>query len=1028
MTNPYEITQRLYNSPHTVQSLILEDVEKRLLGGETIRDINSPFIYLLMMSGSLAAGSIQNTTSTFSSLYKRRAVGMSDLYKHFSSYDQPDVFAKGATTTISLIVDKDVVFFRSATMAENADYKKIVLPKDTVITIAGYPFTIHYPVVITINKNTRGVIVQYDLTDGTSPYQAVSNNHIDYREYRQGTFNFLDVSLPVHQMTKSTTEYDVTKTTGFNKRIRYRDKFAGVVVKHRVAGQWLTLPNEYSEMTYGNNSACVVVKVYPEQNEVVLTIPPLFFYKELIGNKINVELATTVGAISLDLTNVSENDIRVQLPTEMEDRTYTTVLEKLEILQVIPHSGVITGGRSSLSYAEIKEQLINGQTADGLLISPRQLQNHFQALGYDIATAKETFKDRIYSVSKPIQHPDGTYIPGGMFTLMIPFYLDYGVYGNHFSKTNRSVVLYPSMHYYYDDDKDIVRILTPAELEHLQDLFVGDKQAFCNVINTKNYVRSPYHIEVRMNDGLFYTNFFNLNDTAIKDIEYKDENQQTPERVVVTGASCYHNCLKSEQVDGYKYSVAIEVELSDGIIKSIGKQINSIGLEEALKAVKCYGFVTIKGYQLYQQGVYVAGSYNPTKKTIQFLLQYRPMYLFNNTTSMIIDLADNPNESSWYFPGMDYVDVGLTHKMNVLFTIDTAVLNDLTVSPATLFGTFLTVAGHQLNHYSLTVKLGECITRRLHNSVDVVYNTGYYDLDELNASRPRYTEDVYAYHKDDVPKRDEDGVIVLSYNGHEVIKTPTITQLGPPTVTTGLSTDNMTFVNGQPIFVGVALDARRGDLVLIDDEPVVLHKAGDVMYGEDITEEQLNKLLAIDAVFMGSNIFYADNSAVYTYILAILNQINGYYLDLVDSQARLIENTTVKYKPSKTIGRALYYNQYEDFFQYDLELTMKFRLHVSANVKNDTKLQRIIRREAIALIEQQFNSGSISMPIIAENLRWKFNDTVHYIDILGINGDISRQTLLVADKTTKPSLKQELYLNNEGVLGIRKALELIFVG
>ena len=107
---------------------------------------------------------------------------------------------------------------------------------------------------------------------------------------------------------------------------------------------------------------------------------------------------------------------------------------------------------------------------------------------------------------------------------------------------------------------------------------------------------------------------------------------------------------------------------------------------------------------------------------------------------------------------------------------------------------------------------------------------------------------------------------------------------------------------------------------------------------------------------------------------------------------------------------------------------MAFRLHVSPDIADDNTMLESLRESIIKLIDSHMAEGSTNMAVIAQLIKDNNSDSVRYVDVLGINGDESLQTMRCVDPEVRPHLKHELrLLDDNATIDLTRGLTLEFV-
>ena len=92
-----------YSHPLSLQAKAISELEKRVLDGNVVSDVNNVFTFLTEFSSTLTANAVNEACNCFHSLYPENAQSSTDLYKHLSDFDYIGLFATPATTTVELV-------------------------------------------------------------------------------------------------------------------------------------------------------------------------------------------------------------------------------------------------------------------------------------------------------------------------------------------------------------------------------------------------------------------------------------------------------------------------------------------------------------------------------------------------------------------------------------------------------------------------------------------------------------------------------------------------------------------------------------------------------------------------------------------------------------------------------------------------------------------------------------------------------------------------------------------------------------
>jgi len=272
----------------------------------------------------------------------------------------------------------------------------------------------------------------------------------------------------------------------------------------------------------------------------------------------------------------------------------------------------------------------------------------------------------------------------------------------------------------------------------------------------------------------------------------------------------------------------------------------------------------------------------------------------------------------------------------------------------------------------LTVVFGELVPK-IFNKVDILYSGLEYNT---------WATTEYATYSNDVYELDDDGVPVY-------------------TVVDDVVTLNKLHSVGDNI-----LDSNN--------EPIVLHTVGDVItdsQGNPTINKNREIVYLIDMVHIDAKLDHSEDTEHIDYVNNISTTLMSYFDSVNSVNDELIENTQIYFKPLRSLGKAYFKQSDDTTIELPLEITMAFKMYVDDYVKADSDMTNLIESTTLSIIDEHIESGTISMTAIVEDITNTMSIDIKYIDILGINGDNTLQTLISVDEDVRPNLKQELFLN-----------------
>ena len=182
----------------------------------------------------------------------------------------------------------------------------------------------------------------------------------------------------------------------------------------------------------------------------------------------------------------------------------------------------------------------------------------------------------------------------------------------------------------------------------------------------------------------------------------------------------------------------------------------------------------------------------------------------------------------------------------------------------------------------------------------------------------------------------------------------------------------------------------------------------------------LVQMIHLDAkLMMGTVSAYSD------YPEPTRDLLRSYFTTTMDvATNQLMERTRLFFEPLRSLGYGTYKNAAGQSLEMSLDITIAFRVYVAAASVSDSELIDLVKSTIVSIIDEQISEGTVSCIEIAKLLQAKMPDTIEMVDILGINGDSNLQTLIFSDTFTRPHLKHQLELLEDGTIDISRGLNL----
>lgn len=953
--------------PLSIASRALTEIENRLGGTKVIADPNSPFCQLLEFGSSIASSTIQAMDNKLEALYAVRAMDMEDLYTYMSDYDYLQLYSTPAQTHMTLSIPKKYLK-DNALSVDNAAYKKITLPKDSVFTVGKYPFGIFYPIDILINTNTDTFTTSYDTTE-TNPLHTLEKNYVDKYDFTYSGVEYLAIDFPIYQFSKSVKEEALIAETGFAKKYTYNNKFFAVRIFSYLDGVYTELSQALSENVYDLTKVTAVVKIYQDTHTVRITIPQVYFDNNMLGSKLYIEFYTTLGSMNVNTTNIGSNSIIANFGSKSKDSTsYSAPFKTLPFDKVLRLSAdSIAGGTDPISLSELRERIVNRTLYDRVPITETDIFNLLKDEGFSTKKYLDNVTDRTYNAYKALKTEDGTIIPSvtGKTRLVAS---EFSQISSFRQQSDNSVTILPTTMYKYNGD---INSMDPINDEVMTSIINMDKTELVEELNTNQYFRSPFHIRMNFSDYYPEAISYNLMSPTIEKTIFETENYSVSSKMSIFTSTIEH---LNSGVDGYDLNMI--VYLSDDLVTLDKSDI------KVYISVKNNNGIWIGG-----EAIYVSDYNNQSTRAIYKLHIDTNYHLTENDEIGITNLtAESLSLSEYQIPlTSDFYVVFMVNKDHLEEGYQNATSKVTLGVPTTYLENYVGI-GRQY----LTIKLGYSLSDVIQNNVEVSSTSNQYAT---------WDHDVLAYYEEEVYARDDENNLVYTEDENGALQLVVLAKVGDPKLDTA----------GNQVYLH-----RKGDLRYdFDGNPIV-----------DVTRE---KVYYVESTLIDVKVFASERTAELSFVDALYSTLETYFTQIRTIQDTLLERTHMFFKCVRSTGTAKFNKGDGIIVTDDIELSFKLRCYVPSYVKQSTDIQAIITEQVCSAIESAIQAKTISMLDIFESVKEQLTDYIDHFTILGINGDITNQTFSIVDEDAQPSIARKLTLSEDNVISLDKQIDIEYV-
>lgn len=746
-----DLSLALLSNPTNIQKEVLDDVLARYGNTYDIVDPNNVAMHLIEMASSLTSNFAGAAESAIASGNALRAQTTEELAKHMSDYDYVNMYSTPASTYLLLTLDKR--YLHENAVAFNTNYKKVIIPKDTIFSIGDIKFGIYYPIEIRINSTTGACLVVFD-TSNSNPLHELNQNIVAFTEQKYLHTSLLILKIPVYQFSRSIITEDLLPDRGFAKKYTHTDKFYAVRLFTTVNNQRVELAQSLAIDTYDPYTPTARLQISPETNQFSINVPQVYFTAGKMGPQLSIEVFTTKGEMDMDVSAVPSEAITCNFNTTIENSVYSKILNTVPTVILAMSSDKIVGGSNGLSFEEKRTRVINNAFHTSVLVTPMDMEKYFQDTGFSIFRYKDNLTNLIYFAYKILTDKNKSVIPA------MTAYIDLreeivDTVSTILKNLDGTITILPKTLYKYSNS---TQTCVPVDDTDRNRIATLTKKELVNEFNNELYTRSPFHIRL-IPDGRYpKVASYNLLDPELTDIKFEKENSNITAQMVATAGTIIHS---NEGSGGYKVQFIVN------------KSTDLTNVPE--EALTVYMYTTsIEGVLIGTKLDYV-GQFTETDAIYECQLG-TDYYISRDHQLNMTTLKDN--STIW-----DHL-VNLSGQYQLVFLVEKSYFPTAVTVPSLYTGITQTL---QSTH--MVMLRQSCNIRLGYSLEDVVYND--INLSWAGREYERHPVDVPMLYTTDIYETDADGVPIVNVdpdtqevtlNKIHSIGDPILDEYGEPTL------------------------------------------------------------------------------------------------------------------------------------------------------------------------------------------------------------------------------------------------------
>lgn len=231
--------------------------------------------------------------------------------------------------------------------------------------------------------------------------------------------------------------------------------------------------------------------------------------------------------------------------------------------------------------------------------------------------------------------------------------------------------------------------------------------------------------------------------------------------------------------------------------------------------------------------------------------------------------------------------------------------------------------------------------------------------------------------------------------------------------------------NPSPAIEGDATGKERDDISITYNSSLsgtkILHGTSDLILDEEgnpIIDENGDReiLYGINTIQCDYKLRLSEDAEYIDYLDSIRDLIRSYLYELKAITPSLLARTKLYFTPIRTFGSSEFKGSSSETTVRPVQCSIELGLHIESYVHNSVTRKRIIRDEVVEYILKDIKDGTINLSVLAKTLMKELSDDIVFVDVLGINGDKTLQTLIPAREDCYPQLKQILVLHDDGTI------------
>jgi len=544
----------MYN-PSAIQRAAVGLISAVTNGEIELVDPSNPVVMCIENASiNTAAWMIENAALTRRQ-YPAAAQTIEDLYPHMSDKDYIDRFAVPTKGNFVFFFGEDEILSKLVADASNNGVRKVVIPRNTYVTVNDTVFSLQYPIEIRQMAH-GGLQIVYDV-DALSPLQRLATNLIEWKilTAADGT-RLLAFSVEMTQFKINSQNNSVTNATGFVQNIAITDQFFfGRVFQKNNDGSYKELATTHTEEIFDPATPTAVFTVL--EGSVRVKIPQVYLTTGMVSGSIRIDIYETKGVLSMNMISYRPEQylLKYEAYSPSEKNEYVAPLATLRINSVMS-SSVINAGQNGLTFEQLRKRVIsNAIGSPDLPITNTQIEASLEREGYAVVKNIDNITNRAFLAARSLPDPQAseliTAAAAGISTLSTS--VEDVVKVSTVVNNGDVVTIKPET--LYKNINGVVQIVSDSEVSALSAM-PPDQMAI--VVNNANYMYTPFYYVMDSSSNEFGLRAYHLDTPIVESKSFIGENDTTLLQVgtdqysIIRSANGYVIEIQTKSSDDWK--------------------------------------------------------------------------------------------------------------------------------------------------------------------------------------------------------------------------------------------------------------------------------------------------------------------------------------------------------------------------------------------------------------------------------------------------------------------------------------------